>query len=877
MSHEDPLENNEEISDRLLELATQLDRKQSRDGQEVFSPSTDDASVDQLSEHEQVALQRVRHAVDFMRALTPDEFDVGKETQRNAKDNTPTERLPNSRVVEPKTDRLGRFQIKREIGEGGFARVYLAHDPRLNRDIALKLLRGTLFFSSDATKRFEREAQAAAILSHPNIVPVYEAGVIDDQRFIASAYCDGITLDQWLSKTKVVVPKQAAAMVAQMADALEHAHQRGVIHRDLKPANVLLEPISAGYVDPQGLDCRPRITDFGLAKHVGRTDQLETAEGAIVGTPAYMSPEQAEGKVDVAPATDIYALGVILYQMTTGQLPILGSNNISTLLAVKSQAPQPLRQLNADIPRDFESIVMKCLAKAADRRYSSAHALAEDLRRFVSNEPVVARATSMLERTGKWMSRNPVLTTAFAAITLALGLALVQWRSATAEFSRAEANFRLANAQNQRAEKQIQLSQKIIDEMVAQIAVDQELPPRLRRSVAEKAARYQEQLLEDSDNDPDAAAKAMRAYNRLTKLLVDLAAFKDALSAIEKSISLSDGCMDDENVAKLHTRATQMKASVLTLLDQNEEAIKIVSSTMKPANGPDKSSLKKSPPPASLFSIAMAKLDMKKFTEAIDAFDKSLEVLDESGSKMDVFQRGKTLLYRGRAEMELSQFEKALESTQEALACYKQIGHTHESYANVIEDSSRCYLQQSEILLSQIPDGAETNEKRAFTKRAIEPLRSARVAFEELIQKNDLVQRYWGQLAYCYFLQLKLELELEDTDEMVATLKTFDQWVATVPDKNVHRDDIREVLIQYRVKLAKLYRRLGDSTLAKAQVKMGASQVEAFLQQARKPQVFQPHQSTLKTLNRELEEVSSGGGAAGENAAVGGVGKGQDD
>src|SRR5262249_51200406 len=229
---------------------------------------------------------------------------------------------------------LGRFRLLRELGRGGFGVVYLASDPLLGREVALKVPRPEVGLTPELRERFAREARAAAGLEHPNIVPVYEAGEAGPVCFLVSADCPGVSLAQWLRGRAEPVPfRTAAALVATLADAMGHAHGRGVVHRDLKPANVLL---GAGQgTAPAELPWVPRITDFGLAKLMLGGAGGQTQSGAIVGTPCYMAPEQAGGKTrDVGPTADIYSLGTILYELLTGRPPLVGETDLDTLLQV---------------------------------------------------------------------------------------------------------------------------------------------------------------------------------------------------------------------------------------------------------------------------------------------------------------------------------------------------------------------------------------------------------------------------------------------------------------------------------------------------------------------------------------------------------------
>ncbi len=317
--------------------------------------------------------------------------------------------------------RLGRFEIRRELGHGSFGRVFLAYDSVLRREVALKVPRLEFLPHPELRERFQREARAAARLDHPNLVPVYEGGEIGPICYIASAYCPGVTLAAWLrGRTEPVPAELAARLVVPLAEVVAHAHSRGVLHRDLKPSNVLLEPLAA--LRPDGLDFVPRVTDFGLAKLSAEETQNLTQSGVVLGTPSYMAPEQASGSKskEISPATDVYGLGAILYELLTGRPPFLAENMLDMLEQVRSREPVPPRRLRPRLPRDLETICLKCLQKEPGKRYANAQELADDLGRFLQHEPIKARPTPAWEQGIKWMKRRPTQVALVGVSTLAL-------------------------------------------------------------------------------------------------------------------------------------------------------------------------------------------------------------------------------------------------------------------------------------------------------------------------------------------------------------------------------------------------------------------------------------------------------------------------
>jgi WD40 repeat protein/serine/threonine protein kinase len=321
---------------------------------------------------------------------------------------------------------FGRFELLREVGRGGFGVVYLARDPVLSRPVALKVPRPEMLVTPEARKRFTREAHAAAVLDHPNIVPVHEAGEIGSIAYIVSSYCEGPSLSEWLKARHQPVPARAAAqLIATLGHALEHAHERGILHRDLKPSNVMLQATAApNTAGTEFFDFVPRVADFGLAKLTADEGDL-THTGAPIGSPPYMAPEQAAGRLrDLGPATDVYALGATLYEVLTGRAPFRGETPAETIRQVIDDEPIAPRVLRPGVDADLETICLRCLNKDASRRYPSAAALAVDLERLLAGQPIHARPASLWERSLKWARRRPALAAAAAlAVIVTCGAA----------------------------------------------------------------------------------------------------------------------------------------------------------------------------------------------------------------------------------------------------------------------------------------------------------------------------------------------------------------------------------------------------------------------------------------------------------------------
>jgi WD40 repeat protein/tRNA A-37 threonylcarbamoyl transferase component Bud32 len=338
--------------------------------------------------------------------------------------------------------RFGDYDLLQLIARGGMGVVYRARQRKLNRVVALKMILAEHLASADAVRRFHLEAEAAAQLEHPGIVPIFEVGENAGQHFFSMSFVEGGSLAQRVQQEGPLPPREAAGLVERIAGAVAYAHGHGIIHRDLKPGNILLDK-----------DGNPKVADFGLAKQAAGDSHL-TLAGQILGTPSYMAPEQAAGKTEeVGPAADVYALGAILYCLLTGRPPFMSVDMVETLRQVKEQEPVPPRRLNPRVRGDLETICLKCLQKDPWKRYAGASALAEDLRHFLDGKPILARPVGRAERAWRWCRRNPgvALLVGAVAASLLLGMAGTSYYAIQAGNREQEALAHARKAQEEKA------------------------------------------------------------------------------------------------------------------------------------------------------------------------------------------------------------------------------------------------------------------------------------------------------------------------------------------------------------------------------------------------------------------------------------------
>jgi serine/threonine-protein kinase len=432
----------------------------------------------------------------------------------------------------PRGRLFGDYELLEEIARGGMGVVYRARHMRLHRTVALKMILAGHLASPGEVQRFRLEAENAAGLDHAHIVPVYEVGEHDGRHYFTMKLVEGGSLTGHLARF-AEDSRAAARLLATVADAVHYAHEHGILHRDLKPSNILL--------DSQG---EPHVTDLGLARRV-EGSHSPSVSGAIVGTPSYMAPEQAAGHSRrLTTAADVYALGAILYQMLAGRPPFRAETPLETLRQVESAEPVPPSQVRRGVPRDLETVCLKCLQKDPGRRYASARELAEDLRRFLADEPVLARPVGAAGRVWRWCRRKPAL--AGLAAALIAGVAGV-----ASQALRADRHARDAQEQRELAEARRRKAHLAVQEYFTRVSENTLLGrsgmQELRRELLETALRYYRDFLRERPNDPAMQAEAAEAYVNVARIHDQLGAKDDARAAFEEAIALYQKLTRDDS------------------------------------------------------------------------------------------------------------------------------------------------------------------------------------------------------------------------------------------------------------------------------------------------------------------------------------------
>ncbi|MEK7309273.1 MAG: tetratricopeptide repeat protein [Planctomycetota bacterium] len=544
---------------------------------------------------------------------------------------------------------FGRYILERKLGEGGMGVVYLALDPALNRRVALKILSDK---SPEAIQRFMREAESTAKLKHPHIIQVYEVGGISHNYYFTMEYVEGTSLDALISEKKLH-PRRAAEIICDIASALHYAHTNNLIHRDIKPSNIL--------IDSQG---RTYLTDFGLAKETTGLERALTMSGTVLGTPEYMSPEQATGdKNRTDQRSDIFSLGATLYHSLTGQSPFKGDDLYQVLEAVMHKDPLPPKRLVPVLSRDIETICMKCLDKEPARRYQNAQELADDLKRFLNGEEILARPTGFITRIWRKSKRNRAASLAMAgAVVILIGVAIwMQIAKAdriTDYRTKARKSFEI-----KRFEDTLTWSKQILELS----PTDNEARRLLKESqLALNKRNEARKVLERSKSIVDADEK----IKMLAKALEIDPAFAEAWQEIGYTYNRQN---DYRNAHKAFSKAIAVDKALVNSYFARAHIAKVINKDYKGAAADFAKVLELDPESyMGYFAKGAIELHNGDYKQAIADFTRVIELKPDDVDAYD--ERAKAYLRRGQRGLALSDWNKAIEINPDFASAYYSRG-----------------------------------------------------------------------------------------------------------------------------------------------------------------------------------------------------------
>jgi tetratricopeptide (TPR) repeat protein/predicted Ser/Thr protein kinase len=666
---------------------------------------------------------------------------------------------PGSAAAPPR--HLAGYEILGELGRGGMGVVYRARQPGLKRVVALKMILDGDSARPDDLLRFVGEAEMLARVAHPNIVHIYEVGRHEGRPFFAMEYVEGGSLADQLSGTPLP-GRRAAELAEALARAVQAAHEAGIVHRDLKPSNILL---TGGGV--------PKVMDFGLARRLEAAGGL-TQSGMIMGTPSYMAPEQAQGKLSaIGPACDIYALGAVLYECLTGRPPFRAENVLETLSLVVHQEPVPPRVLQPRVPRDLETICLKCLQKDAGKRYASALDLAEDLRRFRAGEPIRARPVGTVERVGRWGRRNPwvagllamlalVLSGAFGSVT-ALWLQAEQQRAlAGRERDRAQANL-------ERADANLGKAKQAVDECFLLAAKDpllqaDEMRP-VRQLLLEKALPFYQGFQAERQEDPAIQAELARNYTRVAYITEVIGRPEDAVAAYGRAGALWTKLATDHPDVTEYESGLASTCCQLGLLQRKTGQAAAALQSFREAQTIQTTLVARDPSAANLVGLAetynglaLLQDDTGPPADALRSWERARDLQARVAAALPDAAPEQAFLAAihqniGRLQRQLGQRDAALHSFEQALAIQAKV-----AARNPLVDDFRSLLSRIYTNLAVAQDEAGS------PATALKSLEQARVIDEQLVARFPEVARHREGLGAVYDSLSDLQSKLNQPD-----------------------------------------------------------------------------------------------------------------
>jgi tetratricopeptide (TPR) repeat protein/tRNA A-37 threonylcarbamoyl transferase component Bud32 len=648
--------------------------------------------------------------------------------------------------------RIGDYEIIEEIARGGMGIVYKARHTSLNRIVALKMILAGHLATPEEVQRFRTEAENAANLDHPNIVPLYEVGEHGGRHYYAMKLLEGGDLRRLFNDQKAgatgETQRRAAALIVKVAQAVHYAHQRGILHRDLKPANILVS-YEQGHAEPH-------VTDFGLAKRLRPGDvasgTVHTLTGTIVGTPNYMAPEQAVPiREPLTVAADVYSLGAILYELITGRPPFAGSNVFDVLRQVVEQEPTRPISINLSVDRDLQTICLRCLQKEPNRRYASALALAQDLERWLHGEPIDARPAGKVERAWKWSRRRPMV----AGLAAALGLVLVvSFMSLTFLWLRAEKLGQIARDNLLEATDNLTLTRDAVDELYTKATEDPSLQQPgmqpVQKLLLEPTLKYYKKLIDKRGSDANMQEELARNYSRVARIRELIGDKEEALAAARQALAIRERLVATNPGEVGHLQDLAESLSLLGDLSRATsggpaEALRF----FQQARAIREELIVRYPDVEQHYAnLAHTLAKLGSLYRTTGDYPAALELLEEARARADRIADNDSAaatnqsrlaaiyLSLGALYQTTEKRTEALHAYDQALSIYERLAQTHPGESGYQHDAATTL--QNIATLQMV---AET------TTSAIESLNKARAIQEKLVRENPAVNAYREGLA----------------------------------------------------------------------------------------------------------------------------------
>lgn len=615
-------------------------------------------------------------------------------------ENTIAENTVFEEAVLPET--IGRFRIDSVVGKGGFGIVFKASDPNLERLIALKIPRPEAVLTKELKQRFVSEGRAAAALAHHNIVPVFESGQTGSICYLACELVEGQTLEAWASAQDKLKIQDIVVIGQALSDAIAHAHQRGVMHRDIKPSNVLI----SSELD-QPLQARIKITDFGLAKNLNE-DAGQTQTGALIGTPFFMATEQAKQK-PATTSSDIYSIGAVIYWLMTGEPPFKGNGIFETIQSIIKEEPVAPRSIRADVPRDLESICLRCLEKQPAARYKNANELYADLGRFKNGEPVQARTITPTILLSRWIGRNRIVTClllllAVGVVTSVMGL--IKARRAEIKIRESAEIAKLAEAQAREGE---QTALEVADYLVSIFRISKNDTKTASEVTAlEILNRGAKEIRGELEDQPKVQVRLMKTMG---EAFLNLGQYPESIEILGAAIEINKTIDPKDVIQQAEIRS--LLGRVLQLNDQTEESIVHLETAIGHFITDEENQLEQLANAHNRLAIAFKKTDLNKSIA-------SLELARLYSYRNDPESRGVWQLdanianmyyHTGDYEKSLENFEKALEGGVDVLGRDHQrigivvanMGALQRKLGN-LQEGLKLNLHSLEIAIANLPE-----------------------------------------------------------------------------------------------------------------------------------------------------------------------------